>query len=216
MSKPLLYDYITKSGNLVDLENLIYANLTFIEDMDIKKAVSEIQKFYESLNRRTNSVSGDDLRLIVIILYNMHNSLVRIIRKRFILDFRELQHNRSTESAGESKLPDNNSYLLNSLVSLEKLPDDVLNVIRDFSGEDGLSPDVKVAALLDLEVLKNLQFLIKNLMPMYEIKKDDALRGLQLLAERVDKLVDNYKVLGFDTSPVQGTALMLGRKNLRF
>ena len=236
--KPLLYDYLTDSGDLLDLENLIYANLAFIEDMKITRAVGHIYQFYQSLDRRSRSVSGDDLRLIVIIYYNMHNSLVRIIRKRLILDYRKLLTTRVNQaplapealpmenpeeeiplavvSGGESKLPDNNFFLLNSLDQLERLPDSIIGSIREFAGEDGLSPGVKVAAIMDLQILRNLRFLLNQLIPMYEMRGLGALNDLRALAERIDELIANYAVLGLDTSAIQGSAIMVSTRKLRF
>ena len=232
--KPLLYDYLTDSGDLVDLENLIYANLAFIEDMEITRAVGHIYQFYQSLERRTESVSGvsgDDLALIVMIHYNMHNSLVRIIRKRLILDYRELIRTRVNQAlpmenpeeeipsaaGGESKLPDDNSFFLNSLKSWEKLPDRVIGLIREFAGEDGLSRGVKVAAMLDLQILRNLEFLIRKLLPIYELKRNSAaMSHLIVLAQRVSELIAKYAVLGLYTSAIQGSALVVGTRKLRF
>ena len=240
--KPLLYAYLTDSGDLADLENLIYANLAFIEDMEITRAVGHIYQFYQSLDRRSRNVSGDDLRLIVMIYYSMHNSLVRIIRKRLILDYRELIRTRvnqaplapesptvenpeeeipsaaggESKSGGESKLPDTNSFLLNSLDQLEKLPDSIIGSIREFAGEDGLSPGVKVAAIIDLQILRNLRFLLNQLIPMYEMGGLRALNGLRALAERIDELIANYAVLGLDTSAIQGSAIVVGTRKLRF
>ena len=86
------------------------------------------------------------MSLIVIIHYHMHNSLVRIIRKRLILDWRMLMsirtptmENPEEALSAASKLPDDNSFFLNSLQSWEKLPDRVIGLIRDFTGGDGLS-----------------------------------------------------------------------------
>jgi len=113
-----------------------------------------------------------------------------------------------------SKLPDDNSFFLNSLQSWEKLPDRVVGLIRDFTGGDGLSHGVKVAAMMDLQILRNVQFLLKQLICMYEARGDA--NGPQELAQKVDKLIDNYILLGFDTSEIGGSALVVGTRKLRF
>lgn len=228
MSKPLLYDYFTDSGELKELESLIYARLVDLESKEIKKAVAEIFNFYQSLDNRAKSVSDDDLRLIVIIYYHMHNSLVRIIRRQLILDWRELMRTRdqalpmknpeeevplAVVSGGESKL-DDNSFFLNSLKSWEKLPDNVISNIRDLAGGDCLSGGVRLAAMVDLQILRNVQFLLKQLIALYEARGDP--NGPLELAQKIDKLIANYKVLGFDTSEIGGSALVVGTRKLRF
>ena len=113
-------------------------------------------------------------------------------------------------------MPDKNSFLLNSLEQLERLPDSIIGSIREFAGEDGLSPGVKVAAIMDLQLLRNLRFLLNQLIPMYEMGGLRALNGLRALAERIDELIANYAVLGLDTSAIQGSAIVVGTRKLRF
>jgi hypothetical protein len=220
---------------LKQLETEINIELVIMEQKyRFEDAVAKIKKIYERLDGQIYSVSGKALVLILDLHFEMHNTLTRMIKKKTITDLRKVRRssgalpNRedarvphpfisetSGESSGESKF-DDNVYMLNTIKKLERLPADVLCLIRKFAGFDGLPTSMQKAAELDLNILKQINFLITNIVTMLRPGKDNnIIRYYNSMAKVSKELIAKFSILGLDTSPFEGTTILVPRR-LRF
>ena len=214
-----LYEDSEESGSegnsfkqLKRLETKISFKLAIMEQCPFESAVLEINDFYNSLEKQIyGSVSGKGLDLILNLHLEMHSTLTRMIKKKTIEDFREV-----TRSSGalpnreDARVPALAQHPFISETSGESSDE------SKFGGFDALSPTMKEAARLDLNILKQIIFVITNILAGLKINANPGVIGYyNRMAKATKDLIDKFKILGLDTSPFEAKTILVST-GLRF
>ena len=216
---PFLYEDSEESGSkgnsfkqLKRLETMITCKLAIMEQYSFESAVREINGFYDLLEDQIcGSVSGKGLDLILNLHFEMHNTLTRVIKKKTIKDSREV-----TRSSGalpnreDARVPAQAQHPFISETSGESSDE------SKFGGFDALSPTMKEAAKLDLNILKQIIFVITYILGGLKTNANpNVIRYYNSKAKVAKELIAKFSILGLDTSPFQGTTFLVPTR-LRF
>ena len=215
---PFLYEDSEESGSkgnsfkqLKRLETMITFELRLIEQYPFESAVHKIKGIYDLLEKQIcGSVSGKGLDLILNLHFDMHNTLTRMIKKQTVEDIREV-----IRSSGAGKVQNREDARVPALAQ-HPFISETSGESSDESKFDALPATMKEAAKLDLNILKQIIFVITNILGGLKTNANpNVIRYYNRMAEASKELIDKFKSLGLDRSLFEATTILVPTR-LRF